>query len=84
MYGPALLFHQQYPTMMCGKVTTRTAPADTVPTVTDWQLEPCGNGDIGQHQAETGLAGWEGEHMSTLEKPPSLPCARLCWCPRYT
>src|SRR5262249_17731147 len=23
---------------MCGKVTTRTEPADTVPTVTDWHL----------------------------------------------
>jgi hypothetical protein len=33
LYGPDLLFHQQYPTQMCGKVTPRTEPADTVPTV---------------------------------------------------
>src|SRR5205823_10637069 len=39
-----LLFHQQYPTQMCGKVTTRTAPADTVPTVTRLAPEPRGKG----------------------------------------
>src|SRR5215471_14379221 len=32
--------HQQYPTQMCGKVTTRTEPADTVPTVTRLAPEP--------------------------------------------
>jgi len=41
---PDLLFHQQYPTQMCGKVTTRPAPADTVPTGTRLAPEPCGNG----------------------------------------
>src|SRR4029434_2642909 len=44
LYGPDLLFHQQYPTQMCGKVTTRTEPADTVPTVTRLAPEPRGNG----------------------------------------
>src|SRR5262249_24975500 len=44
LYGPDLLFHQQYPTQMCGKVTTRTEPADTVPTVTRQAPEPRGNG----------------------------------------
>src|SRR5215831_11847013 len=44
LYGPDLLFHQQYPTQMCGKVTTRTEPADTVPTVIRLAPEPRGNG----------------------------------------
>src|SRR5262252_10035118 len=32
--------HQQYPTRMCGKVTTCTEPSDTVPTVTRLAPEP--------------------------------------------
>src|SRR5215467_9089354 len=44
LYRPDLLFHQQYPTQMCGKVTPRTEPADTVPTVTRLAPEPRGNG----------------------------------------
>jgi hypothetical protein len=38
MFRPDLLFHQQYPTRMCGEVTTRTEPSDMVPTVSDWHL----------------------------------------------
>jgi len=40
----------------------RTEPADTVPQSPDWHLnreERC----ICEHQAETGLDGWYGEHM---------------------
>ena len=59
---PDLLFHQQYPTQMCGKVTTRTEPADTVPTVTDWHQNREETVYL-QHQAETGLDGCYGEHM---------------------
>src|SRR5215510_1204113 len=44
LYRPDLLCHQQYPTQMCGKVTPRTEPADTVPTVTRLAPEPRGNG----------------------------------------
>src|SRR5215510_5066603 len=44
LYRPDLLFHQQYPTQMCGKVTPRTEPADTVPTVTRLAPEPRGDG----------------------------------------
>src|SRR5215472_10520994 len=44
VYRPDLLFHQQYPTRMCGKVTPCTEPSDTVPTVTRLAPEPRGNG----------------------------------------
>src|SRR5262244_459439 len=44
VYRPDLLFHQQYPTRMCGKVTFCTEPSDTVPTVTRLAPEPRGNG----------------------------------------
>ena len=32
LYGSDLLFHPPYPTRLCGEVTTRTEPSDTVPT----------------------------------------------------
>jgi hypothetical protein len=34
------LSHQRYPTEMCGKATTRTAPPDNEPTVTRLASEP--------------------------------------------
>src|ERR671935_1259494 len=43
-HRPDLLCHQQYPTRMCGKVTPRTEPSDTVPTVFRLAPEPRGNG----------------------------------------
>jgi hypothetical protein len=73
MYGPALLFHQQYPTTMCGKVTTRTAPADTVPTVTDWQLNRAGT--VYRPTSGGDGAGWMG---NTCARSRSRP---LCLVP---
>ena len=58
MYGPDLLFHQQDPTQMCGKVTTCTAPADTVPTVTDWHLNRAGT--VYRPASGGDGAGWMG------------------------
>src|SRR5262252_2585582 len=34
------LSHQRYPTQMCGKVTTRTVPADNAPTVVRLASQP--------------------------------------------
>jgi hypothetical protein len=58
MYGPHLLCHQQDPTQMCGKVTTRTAPADTVPTVTHWHLNR--EGTVYRPASGGDGAGWMG------------------------
>ena len=83
MYGPDLLFHQQYPTTMCGKVTTRTAPADTVPTVTDWQLNregtvyrPASGGD------GAGWMGW-GTHVHAREAALFALCPPVLVSPLY-
>src|SRR5215813_6851661 len=64
LYGPDLLFHQQYPTQMCGKVTTRTEPADTVPTVTRRAPEPRGNGVSASIRRRR---GWMNGMVNTCE-----------------
>src|SRR5215813_8007853 len=68
LYRPDLLFHQQYPTQMCGKVTTCTEPADTVPTVTRLAPEPRGNGVSASIR---GRRGWMDGMVNTRE----LSCA---------
>ena len=44
LYGPDLLFHQQYPTRYGSKVTRCQMPSDKVPTVTRLIPKPQGDG----------------------------------------
>ena len=64
LYRPDLLFHQQYPTQMCGKVTTRTEPADMVPTVMRLAPEPRGDGASASIRRR---GGWMGGMVNTRE-----------------
>src|SRR5436853_116739 len=74
LYRPDLLFHQQYPTQMCGKVTTRTEPADMVPTVTRTGTRTVRGWCLCQHQAERGLDWRHGGEGS--ERALALPALR--------